>query len=176
MGPVEIIYVVHEASCVGYFAHLLVLVVEDFKGELVVVWDEVLPTGVTFARTGSPPFHSLNNDLQAGHRCRLARVGVNGNGISVPGGISSGSHGGPGADSPVLPEVFSPELGGASPSDVTLATYSKAPLFAVRGAIVTFKVETRRGKETKLTRHDGQLPWCCRAPRCYKSSQMLNIK
>ena len=176
MGPVEIIYVVHEASCVGYFAHLLVLVVEDFKGELVVVWDEVLPTGVTFARTGSPPFHSLNNDLQAGHRCRLARVGVNGNGISVPGGISSGSHCGPGADSPVLSEVFSPELGGASPSDVTLATYSKAPLFAVRGAIVTFKVETRRGKETKLTRHDGQLPWCCRAPRCYKSSQMLNIK
>ena len=69
MGPVEIIYVVHEASCVGYFAHLLVLVVEDFKGELVVVWDEVLPTGVTFARTGSPLFHSLNNDLQAGHRC-----------------------------------------------------------------------------------------------------------
>ena len=114
MGPVEIIYVVHEASCVGYFAHLLVLVVEDFKGELVVVWDEVLPTGVTFARTGSPPFHSLNNDLHAGHRCRLARVGVNGNGISVSGGISSGSHCGPGADSPVLLEVFSPELGGAS--------------------------------------------------------------
>ena len=162
MGPVEIIYVVHEASY-GYFAHLLVLVVEDFKGELVVVWDEVLPTGVTFARTGSPPFHSLNNDLQAGHRCRLARVGVNGNGISVSGGISSGSH--CGLQNSVV-----------RPSDVTLATYSKAPLFAVRGAIVTFKVETRRGKETKLTRHDGQLPWCCRAPRCYKSSQMLNIK
>ena len=47
-------------------------------------------------------------------------------------------------DSPVLPEVFSPELGGASPSDVTLATYSKAPLFAVRGA-------ARRGEERKLS-------------------------